>query len=151
MGSVPVTDWIHLGGEALPVDEARAWVTDPGCGAVVVFCGTVRDHSDGRDGVTGLEYEAYEEQARKRMDAVADEVRQRHPGVARIALLHRVGVLDVSEVAVVIAVSAPHRDEAFEAARFAIDRVKESVPLWKRELWAGGSAWVEGCAVGGLA
>jgi molybdopterin synthase catalytic subunit len=82
------------------------------------------------------------------MAAVASEVRRRHPGVERIALLHRVGRLAVSDVAVVVAVSAPHRDEAFDAARHAIDTLKETVPLWKREEWPGGSQWVEGCAVG---
>jgi molybdopterin synthase catalytic subunit len=116
----------------------------PGCGGVVCFVGTVRDHADGRDGVTGLVYEAYEEHALGRMEMVAAETRARYPDVGRLVLLHRVGPLDVTDAAVVVAVSAPHRDEAFAAARFAIDAVKASVPIWKRETWADGEEWGTG-------
>lgn len=132
--------WIALSGEALPADVA-AWATVPSCGAVVAFTGTARDHSEGRRGVEELTYEAYEEQATERMSAVAVEARRRWPGVARLALLHRTGTLAVGDTAVVVAASAPHRGEAFEAARWCIDTVKETVPIWKRERWAGGAGW----------
>lgn len=130
----------------LPVDEASSWAVVPGCGALVVFAGTVRDHAEGRAGVTLLEYEAYEEQADARMRSVGAAARQRWPGIGRLVLLHRVGALGLTEVAVLVAVSAPHRDEAFEAARWCIDTVKATVPIWKREEWAGGSGWGTGAA-----
>jgi molybdopterin synthase catalytic subunit len=134
-------DWIGLTGAPLPSNEASAWVVRPDCGGVVTFVGTVRDHAEGRPGVTSLDYEAYAEQAEARMAAVAQEARALHPGVGRIALLHRTGPLAVTEAAVVVAVSAPHRDEAFDAARFCIDTLKATVPIWKKESWAGGEDW----------
>lgn len=137
-------DWLGLSRTPLPVDAATAWCVQPACGAVVSFIGTVRDHAPGRGGVTGLGYEAYEEHAVARMAEVAAEVRRRHPGVGRLAILHRVGQLEVTEAAVVVVASAPHRDEAFAAARLGIDATKSSVPIWKKERWAGGEAWGTG-------
>ncbi len=134
-------DWLGLAAEPLPVAAAVEWVVQPGCGANVLFTGTVRDHADGRAGVTHLQYEAYAEEAERRLAAVAAEARARWPGLGRVALLHRVGRLQVTDVAVVVAVSAPHRQEAFTAARFCIDAVKATVPIWKRESWAGGEGW----------
>jgi len=110
-------------------------------GAVVTFTGTSRDHSEGRPGVHRLEYEAYDDPALARMDAIVAELRSRWPVLGRVALLHRTGVVELGDAAVVVAVSAPHRGEAFEAARFAIDELKRSVPIWKRESWAGGESW----------
>ncbi len=133
--------WLGLSAAPLPVDEALAWAGRPDCGAVVLFSGTVRDHAEGREGVEQLEYEAYESQVVPRMGEVAAEARVRWPPVGRIALLHRVGVLGVGESAVVVVASAPHRDEAFAAAKFCIDTLKRSVPIWKRETWAGGESW----------
>ncbi len=133
--------WIALSGDPLPVSAAQVWVVRPSCGATVCFTGTARDHSEGRPGVELLEYEAYEEQALVRLGAVADAIRAAHPGVARIALLHRVGALEVGDTAVVVAVSAPHRDEAFVAARLGIEELKSTVPIWKRERWATGASW----------
>jgi molybdopterin synthase catalytic subunit len=133
--------WLGLSGDPLPVTRATDWVVRPDCGAVVLFSGTARDHAPGRPGVELLEYEAYEEQVEPRLRAVADEARSRWPTLGRIALLHRVGVVPVGESAVVVAVSAPHRDEAFLAARYCIDAVKASVPIWKHETWSGGEAW----------
>lgn len=138
------TDWVALTSEPLPVDQATSWAATSASGAVVTFCGIVRDHSDGRDGVTGLSYEAYEEEATRRLAEVAAETRRRWPAVERLALLHRVGDLALSEPSVVVVVSSPHRAEAFDAARFAIDTLKESVPIWKREHWADGSDWAAG-------
>lgn len=133
--------WLSLTAAPLPVTEAVAWAVRPDCGGLVLFSGTARDHAEGRPGVERLEYEAYESQVVHRLGAVADEARARWPVLGRIALLHRTGVLDVGESAVVVVVSAPHRAEAFEAARFCIDTLKRSVPIWKRETWADGQSW----------
>ena len=134
-------DWVEITAFPLPVDDANAWATTPDCGAVVCFSGVGRDHSEGRAGVTGLTYEAYEDEAAKRLAEVAAEARRRWPTIGRLALLHRVGDLALSETSVVVVTSAPHRAEAFEAARFCIDTLKETVPIWKREHWDGGSDW----------
>jgi len=133
--------WLGLSASPLPVAEAVAWAVRPDCGGLVLFSGTARDHAEGRPGVERLEYEAYDAQVVPRLQAVADEARARWPTVGRVALLHRTGVVDVGDSAVVVVVSAPHRAEAFEAARFCIDTLKRSVPIWKRETWAGGESW----------
>jgi len=141
-------DWVDLSAEPLPIGVATEWVVRPGCGAVALFLGTARDHAGDRSGVEQLTYEAYEEQAVPRLAAVADEVRVRWPVVGRIALLHRTGELAVGDAAVLVAVSTPHRPEAFAAARFAIDAVKATVPIWKKEKWDGGDDWgLEGHAL----
>lgn len=134
-------DWIALTPGPLPVAEVLEWAVMPGCGAVDLFCGTVRDHSEGRLGVDRLEYEAYEAMVVPRLEAIAADARRRWPEIGRVALLHRIGRLEVGEVSVVVAVSTPHRAEAFEAAKWCIDTLKESVPIWKREVWAGGQDW----------
>jgi molybdopterin synthase catalytic subunit len=133
--------WVALDESPLPVVEATEWATTPGSGAVVTFLGVVRDHAEGRTGVTGLTYEAYEAVAEKRLTEIVAEVRRHWPAVERVALLHRTGELALSEASVAVVVSAPHRGDAFEAARFAIDTLKETVPIWKREHWAGGDDW----------
>jgi molybdopterin synthase catalytic subunit len=107
----------------------------------VTFTGTARDHAEGRPDVHRLEYEAYEEHAVRRMQALAAEAKSRWSSIGRIALLHRTGEVALGDAAVVVAVSAPHRAEAFEAARWAIDELKATVPIWKREAWAGGESW----------
>ena len=134
-------DWIAVTSEPLPVEEATAWATTESAGAVVVFLGVVRDHSEGRDGVRGITYEAYVEEAVPRLEAVAAEARRRWPVAERIALLHRIGDLALSEASVAVVASSPHRPEAFEIARFCIDTLKETVPIWKREHWEDGSDW----------
>ncbi|HEX2041327.1 MAG TPA: molybdenum cofactor biosynthesis protein MoaE [Acidimicrobiales bacterium] len=134
-------DWVALGDEPLPVAAALEWAVRPDCGAVVVFTGTVRDHADGRANVTALEYEAYEEEAGPRMAAIVAEAHRRWPALGRLALLHRTGKLAVTEASVVVVVSAPHRPEAFAAARWCIDTLKATVPIWKRETWDGGEDW----------
>jgi molybdopterin synthase catalytic subunit len=137
-------DWIALGDAALPATEATEWATTEASGAVVTFLGVVRDHSEGRAGVTGLTYEAYEDVALRRMTEIVAETRDRWPDLERVALLHRTGALAVSEASVAVVVSSPHRADAFDAARFAIDTLKETVPIWKREHWAGGDDWADG-------
>jgi molybdopterin synthase catalytic subunit len=139
-------DWFALTDEALPVAALYDWALRPDCGAVVVFSGTVRDHAEGRDGVERLAYEAYERPALERMAEIGAEARRRWPAIGRLAMIHRLGSLEVSESAVVVAVSAPHRDAAFEAARYAIDTLKHSVPIWKHETWREGADWGTGAA-----
>ncbi|MGH9081609.1 MAG: molybdenum cofactor biosynthesis protein MoaE [Acidimicrobiales bacterium] len=134
-------DWVEVTCDPLPVAEVSQWAVTASCGALSVFCGTVRDHSDGRPGVVRLEYEAYADHVVPRLDAIANAVREQWPVVGRVALLHRVGTLQVGEVSVVIAVSTPHRHEAFAAASWCIDTVKATAPIWKREVWDGGSDW----------
>jgi molybdopterin synthase catalytic subunit len=134
-------DWVALSPEPLPIAAASAWVVRPGCGATVTFTGTARDHAEGRPGVQRLEYEAYDGPALARMDAIVAELRTRWPVLGRVVLLHRTGLVALGDAAVVVAVSAPHRGEAFEAVRFAIDELKRTVPIWKRESWAGGESW----------
>jgi molybdopterin synthase catalytic subunit len=140
-------DWVAVTADELPLAAASAWAVRPWCGAVVSFAGTSRDHSggadgqEGRTGVTVLEYEAYDEQVVPRLRAVAAELRRRWPEVGRVVLVHRVGEVGVGEASVAVVVSAPHREGAFAAARFGIDAVKATVPIWKREVWSGGSAW----------
>jgi molybdopterin synthase catalytic subunit len=134
-------DWLGLTDQSLPVADASAWAVLPGCGGVVTFSGTARDHSTGRPDVERLEYEAYAEHVVPRLAAIAAEARTRWPDLGRLVLLHRLGLVPIGESAVVVVASAPHRDHAFEAARYAIDTLKATVPIWKREAWAGGSSW----------
>ncbi|MEM9036981.1 MAG: molybdenum cofactor biosynthesis protein MoaE [Actinomycetota bacterium] len=143
MTAMPEADDTRIGltADPLSVGELHDWAVHPRCGAVVVFSGTVRDHAEGREGVTRLEYEAYTEQAEPRLAAIAAEVRQRWPDVVRVGLVHRTGPCELGEPTVVVAVSSPHRPEAFAAARFAIDALKASVPIWKKEVWDGGEDW----------
>jgi molybdopterin synthase catalytic subunit len=136
-----VNDRIALTRAPLVVEELVAWATTPASGAVICFLGVVRDHAEGRHGVHSMTYEAYEEQAERALREVAGVARQRWPAVERVALVHRIGELELSESSVAVVVSSPHRDEAFEAARFCIDTLKQTAPIWKQEHWAGGSDW----------
>lgn len=133
--------WVDLSAAGLPVDDVERWVVRPDCGAVVVFCGTARDHSGDRRGVTELAFEAYEEQAVPRMGRIVDEARRRWPALRRVALLHRTGSVALGDAAVLVATSSPHRDAAYAANRFCIDSLKATVPIWKREAWDGGERW----------
>lgn len=107
----------------------------------MLFSGNARDHSEGREQVSVLEYEAYETQVAPRLADIASQARSRWDDLGRIVLLHRVGRVEIGEAAVIVVVAAPHRDSAFRAARFCIDALKASVPIWKRETWAGGESW----------
>ena len=127
-----------------PLDPRRAEqaVAHPGAGALCTFTGVVRDNSRGRS-VTHLEYEAFEAMAVAEMRKIADEIAERWPK-ARVAMAHRTGRLDIGEASVVVATSAPHRAEAIAACKWGIDRLKESVPIWKKEHAADGTFWIEG-------
>ncbi|MEE8394515.1 MAG: molybdenum cofactor biosynthesis protein MoaE [bacterium] len=126
-----------------PIDESAliARVASAGAGAICTFHGVVRDNSLGRK-VLHLDYEAYPPMAIKEMERIGREVRQRWT-VEKIAITHRIGRLGVGEASVVIAVSASHRREAIEACHYAIDRLKQTVPVWKKEFWEGGEIWIE--------
>jgi molybdopterin synthase catalytic subunit len=136
-------EWVALSPDPLPVDTATRWAATPGSGAVVSFLGVTREHSDGRTGVQALTYEAYEDEATRRMVEIATVARDRWPSIERVVLLHRTGEVRLSEPSVAVVVSAPHRGDAFEAAQYCIDTLKETVPIWKREHWDGGSDWAE--------
>ena len=127
-------------GEPISVDEVVSRLANPAIGAVVTFVGAVRGDTDGRR-VLYLEYEAYPEMAEQVLAQVGDEVRARWTEVQQAAIVHRVGRLDIGDVAVVIALSAAHRRQTFDALRYAIDRLKEIVPIWKKEVWADGAEW----------
>lgn len=134
---IAVTEAV-LDGEAL----AHAVRRDES-GAVVLFHGVARNHSEGRR-VIALEYQAHDSLAQKKLREVADEVRARFP-ITEIGILHRTGHLEIGEASLLVAVSAAHRKEAFEAAEYAVDRIKETVPIWKKEIWEdGGGEWVAG-------
>jgi molybdopterin synthase catalytic subunit len=124
-------------------DQLSAWVVRPNCGAVVTFSGVVRNHSRAHDDVFALEYETSIKLAEQRLNEIVAVARERWVSLEAVAIHHRVGRVELSETTVVVAVSSPHRSDAFDAARFCIDTLKETIPMWKRELWEGGSAWSE--------
>lgn len=126
-----------------PLDNAAAlsWVEGEQFGAVVGFFGVVRDHAEGRSGVVAVDYEAYEEHVLPRLAGLAAAARESVSDVGRIVLWHRTGRLAVGETSVAVAVSSPHRAEAFDACRLLIDTLKTTVPIWKLEHWEGGSDW----------
>ncbi len=128
-----------------PLDPLAAYVEvgAPAAGAVAIFVGVVRDHSQDRSGVTHLEYETFDERIVDSIAVIVDEALQRWPVIAGV-VEHRIGRVDLGEPAVVVAISTSHRDDAFEAARYLIDELKARAPLWKKEHWPGGADWVEG-------
>jgi molybdopterin synthase catalytic subunit len=137
----PVSGGAFLLSDApLSLERVAAEVASDDAGAIATFVGTTRAHSRGRE-VIRLEYEAYEGMAEAEMERIAGELRQRHDVIA-VAIHHRVGPVEIGETSVVIAVSAPHRAAAFDACRDAIDTLKQTVPLWKKELYVGGEEWI---------
>ncbi len=134
-------DRVEVSDSPLDVASLYEWALLPECGAVVLFSGIVRNHAEGRTEVTSLTYEAYGEMAKAKLQDVIDEARRRFPTLGRVALVHRLGELQLSESSVMVVASAPHRPEAFNAARFCIDALKQSVPIWKKEEWSSGSDW----------
>ncbi len=134
--------------EPLSLDDVARRVTRPDCGAITVFSGVVRGETATSEGVRGtdyLNYEAYTEMAEAMMARIGDEIMEQWPKVAAVSILHRIGRMEIGEPSVVIAVATPHRgDGCFEACRYAIERLKAIVPIWKEENWSDGQVWVEG-------
>jgi molybdopterin synthase catalytic subunit len=126
---------------ALSPDAVAAAVDDPGAGGIAIFSGVVRNETGGR-AVKFLEYEAHAPMAEAKLREIGDTVHARWPSVRRVAMLHRIGRLEIGESSVLIAVSAAHRGEAFEACRYAIDTLKQTVPVWKKEYFEDGEVWV---------
>ena len=144
-GGVDAASWIGpvlIGREPVDLEALEQAVADPAAGATVTFAGTTRNGNAGRR-VLRLEYEAYEPMALSEMRKLAREAGERFK-IVRIAMQHRIGFVAIGETSVAISVSAAHRAEAFEACRFAIDRLKEVVPVWKKEYFEGGEVWI-GC------
>jgi molybdopterin synthase catalytic subunit len=131
--------------EALDPERLVEHVRKDEAGAVALFYGVVRNNNMGRR-VLYLEYDAYPEMATKVMRQIAEEATTAHP-ITDVAIQHRTGRLEIGEASLLIAVSAPHRKEAFEACHALVDRFKEVVPIWKKEVWEGGEEWIEGEAV----
>jgi molybdopterin synthase catalytic subunit len=130
-----------LSEQPLDVAATVARVAGSGMGGLVTFVGAVRDNARGRE-IRHLEYEAYPGMAEREMQKIADAAAARWPGV-KVAIAHRAGHLEIGDLAVVIAAAAPHRGEAFEACRFAIDTLKQTVPIWKKEVATDGEYWVD--------
>ena len=128
--------------EPLSIDEAYAAVRRPGCGAVALFVGTVRDHHEGKK-VTKISYSAFKEMAEKEFAAIGAEAEKRWR-VGAVYVAHRTGSLAIGDASVVIAVSAAHRAEAFEGCRYAIETLKKMAPIWKEEFYETGKAWISG-------
>jgi molybdopterin synthase catalytic subunit len=126
--------------ETLSVDEVVSRLGDPAIGAVIAFVGVVRGVTNGRE-VLYLEYEAYPEMAEGMLRQIGDEIRERWETIRDVAIVHRLGRLEIGEISVVIALSAAHRPEVFDAVHYAIDRLKEIVPIWKKEVWTDGAEW----------
>ncbi len=135
-------DRVRVGPEPIDIGAISASVIRAECGAVCTFTGTTRNHHDGRR-VERLEYEAYVPMAGREIHALIEQARDRW-ALGAVAIEHRIGRVPVGEASVVIAVSSPHRADGFEAGRYLIDRLKETVPIWKREHYESGSAWIEG-------
>jgi molybdopterin synthase catalytic subunit len=128
-----------------PIDGGAllAEVGRPDSGATVLFLGTVRDHSKGKEGVTHLDYEVFAEQVEPKIAELVTEATSRWP-VLHVVVEHRSGTVRLGEASVAVAVSSAHRSDAFDAARFVIDELKQKAPIWKKEFWPGGSEWSQG-------
>ena len=135
---------VHVSVSDEPIDstEMLRFVADASAGCSVLFTGTVRDHSPGRQGVSKLEYEAYGSVVEEKIADIVADARDQWP-LIKVAAVHRTGSLDIGESAVMVAVSSAHRADAFPAARFVIDELKSRAPIWKKEHWPGGAEWVE--------
>ena len=125
-----------------PIDlsELVRYVTDPEAGAIVPFIGTTRNNNEGRK-VIALDYEAYPEMAEKELARIGADAAKKWP-ICKMAIVHRLGPVQIGEASVVIVVSSAHRDAAFAASRFAIEEIKKTVPIWKKEVFEGGEVWI---------
>ena len=143
--SIPDPPYRRIRVSASAIDGAALLeeVTDPGSGATTLFVGTVRDHSDGKTGVTHLDYEAYEGLVEEKIDELITQAAGRWP-INRVVVEHRTGRVELMEASVAVAVSTAHRSDAFAAARFLIDELKAHAPIWKKEFCPGGEEWSRG-------
>ncbi len=126
--------------KAINLQELVEYVTDPEAGAIATFIGTTRNNNEGRK-VISLDYEAYPEMAEKELARLGEEAKIKW-NIQRMAIVHRIGPVQITEPSVIIAVSAAHRSDAFEACRFAIEEIKKSIPIWKKEIFEGGEVWI---------
>ena len=131
---------IKITTEPLNPEELTAQVRRDSNGAVITFLGTTRDFSEGRN-VEYLEYEAYQPMAENMLQQIADELREKWD-IDDFAVAHRVGRVDIGEISLVVALASPHRQQAFEAGGYIVDRIKQIVPIWKKEVFEGGEVWV---------
>jgi molybdopterin synthase catalytic subunit len=138
---------IELTSDPIDLAAAEAHLHRDDVGGIVTFAGTVRNHNKGRE-VLYLEYEAYLEMAGAQLARIGEEMRQRWP-LMRLALIHRVGRLEIGDAAVYVGAASAHRADAFAAARYGIDAIKDDVPIWKREVFVGGEVWVDDCCSSG--
>jgi molybdopterin synthase catalytic subunit len=125
---------------ALDMQELVRYVTDPSAGAIATFIGTTRNNNEGRK-VIALDYDAYPEMAEKELRRIGDDAKKKW-NIERMAIVHRIGPVEITEASVMIAVSSAHRDDAFQACRFAIEEIKKTVPIWKKEVFEGGEVWI---------
>lgn len=126
--------------QPLNLQELVDFVTDPGAGAIATFIGTTRNNNEGRR-VVALDYDAYPEMAEKELRRIGDDANKKWQ-LCRMAIVHRIGPVQITQASVMIAVSSAHREAAFAACRFAIEEIKKTVPIWKKELYEGGELWI---------
>jgi molybdopterin synthase catalytic subunit len=126
--------------QPLNLQELVDFVTDPEAGAIATFIGTTRNNNEGRR-VIALDYDAYPEMAEKELQRIGADAKSKWP-LCRMAIVHRIGPVQITQASVMIAVSSAHRDAAFAACRFAIEEIKKTVPIWKKELYEGGELWI---------
>lgn len=145
MSTIPVPNLRRVRVSVSPIDAGMLVheISGPSTGALAIFLGTVRDHSPGKQGITHLEYEAYEGHVEAKIDEVLDEAAARWP-IDKVVVEHRVGRVELTEASVAVAVACAHRAEAFAAARYLIDELKARAPIWKKECWPGGEEWSPG-------
>ncbi|HUG32018.1 MAG TPA: molybdenum cofactor biosynthesis protein MoaE [Acidimicrobiia bacterium] len=143
MGQVQQSIRVTVGEDPIDAGALVAEVGRPDSGATVLFLGTVRDHSEGKEGVSHLEYEVFAEEVEPKIAEIVAEAAARWP-VLSAAVEHRSGTVDLGEASVAVAVACAHRSDAFESARFIIDELKQRAPIWKKEFWPGGAEWSPG-------
>jgi molybdopterin synthase catalytic subunit len=134
---------VTVGEESIDGGALLAEVARPDSGATVLFLGTVRDHSEGKEGVTHLDYEVFAERVEPKIREIVDEAASRWPVLGAV-VEHRSGRVDLGETSVAVAIACAHRSDAFEAARYVIDELKMRAPIWKKEFWPGGADWSPG-------
>jgi molybdopterin synthase catalytic subunit len=143
MGRVQQSIRVTVGEEPIDGGALVAEVGRPDSGATVLFLGTVRDHSKGKEGVTHLDYEVFAERVEPKIEEIVNDASSRWPILSAV-VEHRSGTVDLGEASVAVAVACAHRSDAFAAARFIIDELKQRAPIWKKEFWPGGAEWSRG-------